>query len=1413
MTSLIEEKNKIIKSFFIIGLNESLIQKYEDNGETPMYIQYIDIFIKDLPYDYKPPNNDEKWLLIIKENNVWLRIKYTYEYKSPITDFKVVDCDYESPEYLLLEKKYINEEYKPIMVSTYKDKDEENKIYPIINEYELYDSYSDIFVKIPSCLNIKEILNLPIKSRCSVLLISRKYTSLPLKDIIIQRRHDGNYNFGIKRNKSPYLYKYIPEILDQYPPGEETNSSVSMFCFPNGLSIKEQYNLPKWFTFVLTDEIGERTYGSTLIFWEDIENSTKENFIPYYDEIDPKINKGKYYFIQKAICILSRFPFYYNSLLFLKQLYKIQTATNTQIPLERAICTFVDSLYIQSNNEITQFIIGEEKLNFYRIANYGDLWDTNNNYLEVLFRVLSFKQIVTAWQGLLLEKKLFLICSSKATLSCVAHGLINLLFPFKWIHVYVPILPEKLKLFIDSPVPLIIGISFNVDINDFPNDALILNINANRFENYYNHIPKLTGKLNSILEKKLKTLKEKYGIDDPKNARQWMDFQDEPKPSFELDPYTKIDTTEIRDAFYNVFIAMFKNYNKFMDWEEIKKYLYNSNNQNEEENIAQKIFKKRNFLKEHSCNDENDFISLFSETSLFNQFIEIFLKMEPDGAMGYFLESIKNGKGDKKVYLPEIIPERVRILPEIEIRDLNGQTFSHNHFPNTLENYLYIKCTKPKKPFKPKFVKYEDEWCYKINKLKKKEWPKYLLYLIYEIWFHFFSFVIHFYRDEESLILMDYALFLLEDLIDNKKITPTRSLFGKLFKSCGRNKLSSYVKKILLLVNKIYKNSKYSNVFHNSFLSGLYALTENVGGTNTNISIPSNNSYLNSTAIRSNILNEIYSDDYDPKIMIDNIIFISSKICPNCVKNKNKLYKIEPEHIFAGFNSIENKTYIICPKCLSKIEPNLYYLKKSQSNLKPHKFKLIPPYILIQNIDFLINKEKEIVFYKRVSSDNLVNFMDIYLSIIFYFQLFDLPLFVLYIPKNNNNFIDEIIEEIQTNKLRNLSKKDKKSGKSISPDRASRSPARSPDNKSRASGDLTDISRKSTFSNISELESEVWKNIQISCTNNEILSNEAINANEKSEFASKLKYMKSELSKLMNYFLNISKDEIDIFLNKFSGKKENDAKIEAKKENDTKRYTKTLSNNNVIFNSERINNINIMKIDKKYDDVFKDNNNDKIKKRIINTNINIVNNMNTNLQKKNNGEMQNNNFEEENEIVEKDNTNMSFSGILEIQDDKKAKNKNKKNENLLNIIEEEKISIDSNNKQSKNNNNKIKYNTDEKNKNNNESDEKKHISSSQFEKYINQTTSNRDTNRDTNITSENENKISEFDFNDKIKIKITKNNNNCSNKEKETTLANKINNNNNSDKETKEEIQKATVPVKKKRKFKVYSGSNADEFL
>ena len=101
-------------------------------------------------------------------------------------------------------------------------------------------------------------------------------------------------------------------------------------------------------------------------------------------------------------------------------------------------------------------------------------------------------------------------------------------------------------------------------MNEFPNDALILNINKNKFENYFSNIPKLKGKLQALLEKKLKNLKEKYNLDNPIKSDKWMDLQDEVFPSFELDKYIKVDHTEIRDAFFSIFISIFKNYSKFI---------------------------------------------------------------------------------------------------------------------------------------------------------------------------------------------------------------------------------------------------------------------------------------------------------------------------------------------------------------------------------------------------------------------------------------------------------------------------------------------------------------------------------------------------------------------------------------------------------------------------------------------------------------------------------------------------------------------------------------------------------------------------------------------------------------------------------------------------------------------------------
>ncbi len=40
-------------------------------------------------------------LLVNKSTNHWLRVEYSKKYESPITFIKVVECEYESPEFLV----------------------------------------------------------------------------------------------------------------------------------------------------------------------------------------------------------------------------------------------------------------------------------------------------------------------------------------------------------------------------------------------------------------------------------------------------------------------------------------------------------------------------------------------------------------------------------------------------------------------------------------------------------------------------------------------------------------------------------------------------------------------------------------------------------------------------------------------------------------------------------------------------------------------------------------------------------------------------------------------------------------------------------------------------------------------------------------------------------------------------------------------------------------------------------------------------------------------------------------------------------------------------------------------------------------------------------------------------------------
>ena len=278
--------------------------------------------------------------------------------------------------------------------------------------------------------------------------------------------------------------------------------------------------------------------------------------------------------------------------------------------------------------------------------------------------------------------------------------------------------------------------------------------------------------------------------------------------------------------------------------------------------------------------------------------------------------------------------------------------------------------------------------------------------------------------------------------------------------------------------------------------------------------------------------------------------------------------------------------------------------------------------------------------------------------------------------------------------------------KSISPDRVSKSPDKSLDKQSYISGENTDYSRKSTLSNISELEGEIWKNIKNNLSNK--INYNIINVEERNEFYGRVKDIKLVLGKYLQYFILESGDSLENFLNKLNQKTENE--IEFDFQNDIRK-----------LNKNNINNIKIQKDETK-------------KQRKLDNNIININNFN--LEKKNE--------EDKNEIKKiKNNDNENFLGIFEDEKEEKDKKEKKINNNWMDITNDELKSTNSNN---------IHIISEPK-----ENEKKREISSHSL-KYNNKIQLKQDKNK-------NINEISTKDKTNELKSKNDNNNNNQKEKE------------------------------------------------
>ena len=339
----------------------------------------------------------------------------------------------------------------------------------------------------------------------------------------INEKNEGEFLsiFG-KKN----LIQLTPKIISKFPPNNsnfnEINDEIIInHCFPKGLYVKNETKTnPYFFSFELDNlllnysleekNIHSKIYFSCLRILESLDKYLKykeeilsqlDNTIAIKDD-NEDINKNlSNIYISKVICFASVFPCYHELEQILNFIYQNYLEQKNHLHLEKLIEQIVLKLPIPLNHELRiQLSLysnkKEEKILFpiYNIKE-ENLKLYNTNQISLIFYFFNVDDVLKIFKYILLEIPILFFCEDKSNLTSIIESFISLLSPFKYVHPFISILPQKLYGFISVEKKFIFGIYETYNPNFFKKNEIEIDKNI-----VIVSIDKKVGKIDFILK-------------------------------------------------------------------------------------------------------------------------------------------------------------------------------------------------------------------------------------------------------------------------------------------------------------------------------------------------------------------------------------------------------------------------------------------------------------------------------------------------------------------------------------------------------------------------------------------------------------------------------------------------------------------------------------------------------------------------------------------------------------------------------------------------------------------------------------------------------------------------------------------------------------------------------------------------
>ena len=268
----------------------------------------------------------------------------------------------------------------------------------------------------------------------------------------------NNGNSGTPPSDTPlHEWVFIDKVIDRYPSSSSSTlkasravpfpEGVHLFCLPAGLRLSSVPLSPTFHSFVHTSENASRLLGSCLTFYEPINSMqllSLRNLVEYAlskEQLADIVEKQ--WWVPKCICLISQWPFVYSFKRVLCQIYLMSFGENS-LPLERYISNFI--------NDVPAPPVGRVDITYYLSSstitfrcppmNQPHAW--SGLPLTPLFECLSLPNILALFSAVVAERQIIYVSSQYSVLTYCIEAITSLIYPLKWSHVYIPILPLSL---------------------------------------------------------------------------------------------------------------------------------------------------------------------------------------------------------------------------------------------------------------------------------------------------------------------------------------------------------------------------------------------------------------------------------------------------------------------------------------------------------------------------------------------------------------------------------------------------------------------------------------------------------------------------------------------------------------------------------------------------------------------------------------------------------------------------------------------------------------------------------------------------------------------------------------------------------------------------------------------------------